>query len=168
MRPSQKIFGKKLKEARDRAYLVQRELAKAVGVIPDRIAAIEQAEVAGIDRNRVPDFARALRMTEEQFLAEVGAPASAKISSRPKSVRLTRQQQDSIQEAAARAGQDAEEWLSFVLEFAITNAGAFANRKPDTNEMREYVELVDKMKQAAPAHEEPARPVGKTQGKKAG
>jgi transcriptional regulator with XRE-family HTH domain len=71
---------KKLKAARESLYLTQRQFGDLVGLSQDRIGSLEQADVPGIDRDRVPRFAAALKMNETEFLKKVGAPADAAAS----------------------------------------------------------------------------------------
>jgi len=84
MRPTHKIFGKKLQQARIAAYLTQEDLAKLVGVRSDRIGRIEQRDIDGIDPSRIPKFADALRLSVPEFLAKVAAPSDAKINGIPR------------------------------------------------------------------------------------
>lgn len=73
MRPSQKIFSGRLKKIRMSRYLSQRELGELVGLTEGRIGQIEQSGVAAIEWPRIPKFAAALKLTEDEFLKKVGA-----------------------------------------------------------------------------------------------
>jgi transcriptional regulator with XRE-family HTH domain len=73
-RPTQKIFGKKLKAARESllrdhgTHLTQGNLAKLIGLSESRIGSIEQSDVTGIEPKRIVAYAAALRCTVETFL----------------------------------------------------------------------------------------------------
>lgn len=125
MRPAQKIFGKRLKAAREALYLTQRQLGDKVGLSSERIGSIEQKEISGVDRERVPQFAAALKMTEAEFIQKL-----AVTDPRPAAPILTSIQislpPDMLAKARQLFGDDAEisDAASAILVKLLENAVA--------------------------------------------
>jgi transcriptional regulator with XRE-family HTH domain len=120
MRPTIKILGKKMKEVREKRYLTQRELAQLVGISSERMGSIEQADVTGIDKHRVPRFAAALKISEPEFLKLIGARGPAAEVKRNRSVLS-----DLRAEAKRRGMGEREFFEAAVAAFsALHDAGA--------------------------------------------
>jgi transcriptional regulator with XRE-family HTH domain len=69
------IFGRRLKEAREKLAMTQREIGEAIGGISDEtISRIERNEVAGILSKRLPKLAEVLGLTLEEFKLQFCLP----------------------------------------------------------------------------------------------
>lgn len=75
MGKSFRILGKKLKQAREKAFLTQDQLGALMDVTGDNIGRIEQSDVAGMYWAKLPKLAAALKMTEDQVREQLGVPA---------------------------------------------------------------------------------------------
>lgn len=69
-----RIFSRRLKSARDAAFLSQAELGAAAEMGLSNIQRLERGETSAVMRTRVPKLAAALRMTEAEFMERIAMP----------------------------------------------------------------------------------------------
>lgn len=69
-----KIFSKRFKQAREAAFLSQEEFAEAADMATSNVQRMERGDITGIMRNKVPRIAKALRLTEAEFMDKIAVP----------------------------------------------------------------------------------------------
>lgn len=79
MRPTKKIFGKKLAAARNALFLTQREFATRAGTTESNMGRIERFEISAIELKRVPPFAKALGISEQEFCDLFAVPDNGRV-----------------------------------------------------------------------------------------
>lgn len=119
MAATTKIFGDKLKAARERAFLTQSQLGELLGGQTDEnIGRIERSKhPVGITTKRLPALAKALGMTIEQVRKELVAPAS---KSPDVLIKVPRPVFDALKAKAADINMTVAEYLADHVDLRVT------------------------------------------------
>lgn len=129
-----KIFGARLKKAREAKCLTQSQLGAALGGMSDEnIGRIERNEVAGIMTKHLPNLAAALGMTVDKLRESIVAPDDGKTGrpGRPARIVITGSMADELTDIAAQRGTTPLALIEPAIRVVITRlSGSLPPEEP--------------------------------------